>query len=84
MKITLLEPTLVFGPYSMKKLGKPGTAMPRYAYAPSRQVSLQRHPALADDVDLAEIVRRRVARRAQHDVDIQLGAVGGHQRTRAQ
>ena len=34
MKMIELWPRFVFGPYIMKKFGKPATVMPRYARAP--------------------------------------------------
>ena len=75
MKITLLEPTLVFGPYSMKKFGNPGTAMPRYAYAPSRHVSRSVAAPSPVDLDLAKVVGRGVTGGTHHDVDVELSAV---------
>ena len=58
--------------------------MPRYAYAPVAPLVAQRDGAFADDIDLAQVVRRRITRRAQDHVHVEVAAVGSHQRAGAQ
>ena len=40
-----LWPRLVFGPYTMKRFGKPLTMIPRNASAPSRHASARSRPS---------------------------------------
>jgi hypothetical protein len=77
-------PDIGVGAVQHEEVGKTGNGHAQIRVRTVAPCLPQRHSALADDVDLAQIVGRRIAGSAQHDVDIELGAVGGHQRTGAQ
>ena len=56
MRMIELPPWFVFGPYSRKRFGNPGTAMPWYARGTPAQWSWMLAALATDDVDAAEVL----------------------------